>query len=212
MKITSYIHILSTLAISVIGSEAIAQDTQSMSLEQAINTMLESNRQLKMAEQQSSIANADVMKANSVFLPSVSVSETFTTTTDPMMAFGTKLGQSAITAPDFNPDLLNDPNAINNFATRVEFVQPILNLDGIYGRQAAKAVSDATQHQQVWSQEMMVLHTKMMYYQLVLAKKGKETVDQAVITAKANYQTAQNLFDQGIITNADLMGAELRYT
>jgi hypothetical protein len=55
------------------------------------------------------------------------------------MAFGSKLNQATITASDFNPEILNNPDRTTNFATKIEVLQPIINVDGLYGRQAARA-------------------------------------------------------------------------
>jgi len=213
MKIISYKHVLTICLLSIgVQTASVGQEARALSLKEVLEQVVTNNWQIRMANQQALAAKADLMQANSTFLPTVSLSETYINTTDPMLAFGTTLGQSAITAADFNPDRLNDPDATENFATRVEVNQPIFNLDGIYGRQAAKAASEAASNQQSWSQELMVQHTKSLYYNMVLAIKGKATVEQAVQTAAANFQTAQDLFEQGLITNADLMGAELRHT
>jgi hypothetical protein len=49
------------------------------------------------------------------------------------------LNQATITASDFNPEILNNPDRTTNFATKIEVLQPIINVDGLYGRQAARA-------------------------------------------------------------------------
>lgn len=54
------------------------------------------------------------------------------------MAFGSKLNQEIISQSDFNPDLLNNPERITNFATKLEVQQPLLNIDGVLQRQAVK--------------------------------------------------------------------------
>jgi hypothetical protein len=46
------------------------------------------------------------------------------------------LNQATITASDFNPEILNNPDRTTNFATKIEVLQPIINVDGLYGRQA----------------------------------------------------------------------------
>ncbi|MGL1887465.1 MAG: TolC family protein [Reichenbachiella sp.] len=217
MKKTTYVHtivrsMLSFVVIACFFGRAAAQEVKNLTLDEAVAEVLNNNWSLRMGQAQVQMSQADLTSANSAFLPTVSLSETYTTTNDPMMAFGTKLGQSAITAEDFNPDLLNHPDAIDNFATRLEVSQPLFNLDGLYGRQAAKAATEAAGKHQSWSQEMIVLQTKGLYHNIALAKKGQETIHQAVISAEENYKTAKNLFDQGLITNADLMGAELRFT
>jgi hypothetical protein len=53
------------------------------------------------------------------------------------------LNQATITASDFNPEILNNPDRTTNFATKIEVLQPIINVDGLYGRQAARAKMNA---------------------------------------------------------------------
>jgi hypothetical protein len=52
-------------------------------------------------------------------------------TNNPLMAFGSKLNQATITASDFNPEILNNPDRTTNFATKIEVLQPIINVDGL---------------------------------------------------------------------------------
>jgi hypothetical protein len=68
---------------------------------------------------------------------SITASHTAIATNNPLMAFGSKLNQATITASDFNPEILNNPDRTTNFATKIEVLQPIINVDGLYGRQAA---------------------------------------------------------------------------
>ncbi len=60
-------------------------------------------------------------------------------TTNPLLAFGFKMNQEIVTQADFDPNKLNNPSQINLFATKFEVQQPIINVDGIFQRKAAKA-------------------------------------------------------------------------
>lgn len=212
MKTLSYLHVITILLLAGLVNPVFAQQERKMSLEEVINTVLANNWQLRMGEHQIKVSQAELMSTNSAFLPSLSFTETFTNTNDPMMAFGTKLGQSAITSEDFNPERLNHPDDIDNFATRVHFNQPLFNLDGIYGRQAAKAARDASVEQHAWSKEMIMLQTKGLYFNIVLAHKGLKVINKSLHYAEENFEIAKDLYEQGIINNADLMGAQLRFT
>ena len=99
----------------------------------------EENQTLKISNEDFNGARADYRQTNAVFLPNITVSHTGISTTNPLMAFGSKLNQEILTANDFNPALLNNPNQIQNFATKLEIQQPLINIDGIYQRKAAKA-------------------------------------------------------------------------
>ena len=69
---------------------------------------------------------------NSVFLPGIEASHTGVTTNDPLSSFGFKLKQEIVQQADFDPARLNDPGSNENFGTKIEIQQPLLNLDGIY--------------------------------------------------------------------------------
>lgn len=215
MKILTYINksiLKSLLLILVMGfAQSIsAQGKKPMKLEEVIALVQQQNWDLKKMNQQIGMTASDSRSANAVFLPSVNFTETFTNTTDPMMAFGTKLGQSSIEQADFNPVLLNNPDNISNFNTSINIEQPLFNLDGLYGRKAALKQSEASQYDQVWMQKMMIIKAKSLYYQLVLTIQAEEVMAHLKSASEANLKVAQDLFDQGAITRADLLGAELR--
>ncbi|MFT6336200.1 MAG: hypothetical protein ACJATI_002956 [Halioglobus sp.] len=79
-----------------------------------------------------------------MYYPNVSLDYTGITTSSPLMAFGSKLNQSILTQNDFNPALLNDPDAIQNFSFQLKVQQPIINLDKKHRRNAAKLGMEAT--------------------------------------------------------------------
>lgn len=96
----------------------------------------EKNLQIKIAEKNYQSAKADFSQSAALFLPNINVSHTGISTTNPLMAFGSKLNQEILTMADFNPALLNDPAKTQNFATKFEIQPPLINVDGLYGRQA----------------------------------------------------------------------------
>ncbi|WP_090707289.1 TolC family protein [Daejeonella rubra] len=87
---------------------ASAQDTISISKKDIWQKVSEKNLQLRISEQDYKSAQADYRQSNALFLPDVSVSHTGTSTTNPLMAFGSKLNQEILTSSDFNPALLNE--------------------------------------------------------------------------------------------------------
>ena len=122
-----------------------SQETLSISKEEILQKASEKNLQLQAADASYQAAKADYRQSNALFLPNVNVSYTGIVTTNPLMAFGSKLNQEILTQADFNPALLNNPDQTQNFATVIEVKQPLINVDGLFGRQAAKAKMDAFQ-------------------------------------------------------------------
>ncbi|WP_445737524.1 TolC family protein [Mariniflexile sp.] len=172
----------------------------------------ENNTTIKISEEEFKQARADYRQTNAVFLPNITASHTGIATTNPLMAFGSKLNQQILTQNDFNPALLNNPSQIENYATRFEIQQPLINVDGIYQRRAAKSKMEAMSLQQQRTTDYLVLEVEKAYMQLQLAYKGVDVIEEALKTALENRRLADNSFKQGYLQRADVLNVEVRVT
>jgi outer membrane protein TolC len=207
MKKINFIVLLGTIFISTLG---FGQDTLTISNKDIWMKASDTNLQIKIAEKSFKSAQADYRQSNSLFLPSISASHTAISTTNPLMAFGSKLNQEILTASDFNPALLNNPNQTRNFATKIEVLQPIINLDGLYGRQAAKAKMEAFQLQTERTKEYLELEVNKAFMQLQLSYKAVKVLEKANGTADANLKLIENYFKQGMLQKTDLLSVQVR--
>ncbi len=203
------------LLLTFIGMFAIAynakgQDTIPISKKDILERVNENNLQIKIAEKNAASAKADYNQSNSLFLPSISASHTAISTSNPLMAFGSKLNQEVLTAADFNPALLNDPNQTQNYATKIEVLQPIINVDGFYGRQAAKSKFEAFQLQTERTKEYLQLEVNKAFMQLQLAYKAVDVLAKANSTAQANLKLVENYAKQGMLQKTDLLSVQVR--
>ncbi|WP_029034140.1 TolC family protein [Salinimicrobium terrae] len=189
-----------------------AQETVSIGKEEVLQRVQDNNSQLRISQQEFLAARAQYRQSNAVFLPNISVSHTGMTTNNPLMAFGSKLNQERITQSDFDPARLNNPDRIDNFATKVEVQQPLVNLDGFWERGAAKNKMQATELQGVRTGDHMKLETEKAYMQLQLAHKAVTVLEQALETAQANLRLAENNFKQGYLQRSDVLAVEVRVT
>lgn len=126
------------------------------------------------------------------------------------MAFGSKLNQEILTASDFNPALLNDPGKTQNFATEFAILQPLLNLDGLYGRQAARAKMQASELRVLRMTEYLELEVSKAFTQLQLAYTAVSVLEKATVTAEANLEMVSNYFGQGLLQKTDVLNARVR--
>lgn len=207
MKKIKYLIFTGTVLSSVFG---FSQDTLSISKKDLLQKVADKNLQLKIAEKTYASAQADYEQSNSLFLPNINVSHTGMVTTNPLMAFGSKLNQAILTPMDFNPDLLNNPVRTQNFATKVEIQQPLINVDGIYGRQAARAKMDAYKLQTDRTKEYLELEVSKAYMQLQLAYRAVTVLEKADMTGKANFKLVENYFKQGLLQKTDLLNVQVR--
>ena len=180
--------------------------------EEVLAKVKESNNTLKIAEQDVLAAKGDFNQTNAILLPNISVSHTGIATTNPLMAFGSKLNQEILTAADFNPDVLNDPRQIEDYATRIEVRQPLLNFDGIFQRKAAKAKWNAAELQSDRKQDYLELEVENAYMQLQLGYKTLEVLKKVRETALENKRVADNSFNQGYLQKSDVLAVEVRVT
>lgn len=201
--------IIGGLLLSISG---IAQSTQPVNLDQILTKVNEKNFDILIAEQNLISAEADASQSAAVFLPTIKASHTGIATTNPLMAFGSKLNQKSITAEDFNPNLLNNPDQVQNFATRIEVLQPLLNFDGFYGRKAALQKVKAMQLQGDRTKEYLFLEAKNAYMQLQLAYKNLEVLESTRKTVKEHKKIAEKNYELGYIKKADLLSVEIRVT
>ncbi|MGV8992539.1 MAG: TolC family protein [Flavobacterium sp.] len=186
-----------------------AQTIKPISKSEVLNR-LSKNASVNIAEQDFISAKAEYRQTNAVFLPTVTASHTAFSTTNPLMAFGSKLNQEILTANDFNPDLLNNPKHIENFATKIDIQQPILNFDGMLKRKAAKSKMQSMELQQQRTSEYLALDVEKAYMQLQLAYKSLDVLEKAQKTANANLKLAENSFKQGFLQKADVLNVQVR--
>ncbi|MEQ8908886.1 MAG: TolC family protein [Vicingaceae bacterium] len=186
-----------------------AQDTVQVNEQELLQKLANSNWELRIAEQEYLSARADYRQSNGIFLPQVELSYTAMTTNNPLMAFGSKLNQEIVSMQDFNPALLNDPDRIDNFATELAINQPLINVDGIYQRKAAKAKMRAMQLKSQRTQKGMKIELKKAYMMLQLSYKGKEVVNNAVEMAKSGYKMVSDYYQEGMVQKADVLMADL---
>lgn len=190
----------------------LAQDHIQISLEEVLAKVQESNASIKVSEQEAQMAKYDYRFSNSIFLPQIAVSHTGLATTNPLMAFGSKLNQAILTQADFNPALLNDPDQVENYATIVSVEQPLINLDGFYQRKAAKTTMEAKELQAMRTRDYLDFEARKAFGQLQLAHRAVAVLEKAFEAANANLNMAQNSYDQGLLQKSDLLEVKVRVT
>ncbi|CAM1359429.1 Transporter [Tenacibaculum soleae] len=189
-----------------------AQEIIVITKEDVISKVKENNEAIKMSQQDFLGAKADFNQTNAVFLPNITASHTGISTTNPLMAFGSKLNQEILTQNDFNPVLLNDPKRTQNFATKLEIQQPLINLDGLYQRKAAKSKMEAMFLKTERTKDYLLLEVEKSYMQLQLAYKAVSVLEKALKTTMTNKKMADNRYEQGFLQRTDVLNIEVRVT
>jgi outer membrane protein len=181
---------------------------ESLSMAEAIHIAVEKNPEIKAAQFQVDAVKSNSVKAQSGFYPQLNFMQSFNRTTNPMWAFGTKLNQGVITQADFNPVSLNDPDAINNFASTFSLSWSIYE-----GGRTKLGWEQAKQNLSVASltlertRQNVIARTAAAYVGLVLSQKNIMVTKQAFETATANLKMIQSRYDSGFVVKSDLLRA-----
>ncbi|WP_111307407.1 TolC family protein [Confluentibacter sediminis] len=189
-----------------------AQEIIKISKQEVLSRVAEDNQTIKISNEDFNAARADYRQTNAIFLPHITVSHTGISTTNPLMAFGSKLNQGILTAADFDPTLLNNPKQTQNFATLIEVKQPLINMDGFLQRKAAKSKMEAMTLQTERTTDYLVFEVDKAYMQLQLAYKLVDVMEKALKAAESNKKLADNSFKQGYLQRADVLAVEVRVT
>lgn len=182
-----------------------------LSLGDAIETAVKFNPHVQTARCQLAATDAQVTQARSGLMPQLDVSETYNRTTSPLWAFGTKLNQGVITAQDFNPDLLNEPDAIDNFATALTLSWNIFDGGQTWiGWRQARQNLEAGNYALKRTEQEVIAQTAIAYMGCLLAAENRNVVVHALETARAHLKVVEDRQRSGLAVKSDVLRAQVR--
>ncbi len=199
-----------TLSFLLMTLSAFAQ--QPLQLSEAIKEMRSNNTQLKIQDNEIKLANAELNATQSGFLPKLSVSHTGFYTNDPLNAFGFKLQQSVVSQADFNPALLNNPDGIFNFNTKLAVQQPILNFDVFEARKAVKEKIKAVEYRKQFAQENLAVEIRKAYINLQFLYEAKKAVQSGLSAYQETLRNTENFEKQGFAKPTDVLMVKVGLT
>ena len=199
------------LDISPASADNTDKNLAALSIKQAIENALAKNPMLEMVAAQANAAKNRTAQARSGFFPQVDLNGSWNRTTNPMWAFGTKLNQEKITQMDFAPDLLNNPDPINNFGADVSLRWALYNGGQIRtGRDQALLGEKIAVLGLVRARQQVIAQTATVYAGLLMAGENLNVIKQALKTAQTSLKMVQSRFNSGLAIKSDLLRAQVR--
>lgn len=202
---------LTIVFLELFSSNVMAQQkTEFLSLKEAVDTVMAKNSAVQSSGIDEAIAREKYKQTNAGFLPHINFSYSALATDNPLNVFGFKLQQRTVTAADFNPDKLNHPSGTSDFTTKIEALQPLINMDAVYMKKSAQAQVESYQFKTKRTKEYLTFETQNGYYQLQMAHQAVVVLEEALATAKSIYDFTNNRVLQGLIQKSDLLNVEVR--
>jgi len=194
------------------SASLLAQNSLPLTLQDALEATLKNNKEITMAGLDEESAAARFKQTNAVFLPQINLSYSAMSSNNPLNAFGFKLQQQSISQSDFNPELLNNPSATQNFMTKAEWKQPLLNMDMMHMRKAANQEMDVYTFKSKRTKEYLTFEVQKAYAQLHLAHQATGVLKEALETVKAIYTSTNNRFEKGLLQKSDVLNVQVQVT
>ncbi|KTG15977.1 hypothetical protein AUR63_05880 [Guyparkeria sp. XI15] len=212
------------------GPEAAA--SLDLSFSEAVERTLSQNAAMDLSQARIDEARAAIEQANGNLLPTLDLSFGVMASNNPLNVFGMKLQQEQASFNDFGageffeaagptfanlptaletePDNLNDPGWHQNIQTSLKLSVPIYNGGKIREmRTQAQALLQAAQAGDEAARQQLVLHTIEAYAGINTAEAFVEVAQQAHEAAGSYRDLSQKLFDEGVVTKADLLKAKV---
>ncbi len=210
-----------TVALDELGT--VRNDTLYVSRDDVVRAAGAHNEMLKASGAMTDAAAADALGAWRGFLPRLSLGAYRMRTDDALYGFGFKLNQRIATQADFSAppmegmpapapfgDALNYPGVSENNIMQVKLQQPVFNGGmALYGKKAANAMARSAESGHERARETVKLHAVKAYEGLVLARAYVKVMEQAMASADSHVNQAQAMFDNEMVTEADLLQARV---
>jgi outer membrane protein len=202
-----FVFLLSSTALNAAGQ---TNSPIPLTLTEAIQTAVSKNPKISAAAFQIEGSEAQITQVRSGLLPQIYFSEGYNHTTNPMWAFGTKLNQEQITRQDFDPDRLNDPDPINNFASTLSLNWSLYDSGQTrHGLKQAEIGKKMTALMLDRTRQQVIAQTVTAYIGLLLAQKNLAVIDQTLETARAHLKMVRARFENGFVVKSDLLRAQV---
>lgn len=181
-----------------------------LSMETAVQSAAGQNATVRLAEMDERIAAAQYRQSDAVWLPQLSVGYQATATNNPLNAFGFLLQQQGVTQQSFDPNGLNSPGSAHNYATTVEARVPLVNLDAIFARKAARQQQEARRHQTAYTREYVAYETRKAYTQLQFAYAMRDILLGTLKDVKDMHRTVSNFLLEGLAQQSDVLNVQVQ--
>ncbi|HSU32848.1 MAG TPA: TolC family protein, partial [Bryobacteraceae bacterium] len=179
---------------------------QQLSLREAVRLALAQNKSIAASQADLNAASAKVQEARAGLLPKVNYSESLTRSNNPVFVFSSLLAQHQFTQSNFNIYALNRPGFLDNFQSAVSADQVLFDAG-----QTRKATRSAELNRRIVSEDdrqvrsQLTLLVVKSYLDVVLGQQAVDAAEQAVKSAQADLERAENVRRAGRSTDADVL-------
>ncbi|MDA8089318.1 MAG: TolC family protein [Nitrospiraceae bacterium] len=196
----------SMLPVHTVFAEQTAPAT--MDLNQAVQTALKENPQIKAGNWAVKAAKEGVSISKGYFYPSLSYESRFMRTDNPTFAFMAKLNQERFTQSDFNINSLNSPSPVNDFQNSLRLDQVIYSRRLIAGSRISKEenISEGLDFERL--RQKVTMDTVQAYLAVITSRQYLDAANKALADTAEHERLAKLRYDSGLGLYSDVLRAD----
>lgn len=178
-----------------------------LTFDEAKKILLEKNSVIKSYKEGMASSKFRLNQARGNYLPKINFTETFVSTDEPGAAAFAKMAQGRF--DNIYMAKMADPNRVNNFETKIEVLQPILQNGKIFfGARQAEEIYNASRYTLESVKQDLIYNLVKVYYGKMLAEKSVEVAKNSLNRTKRYRDLSEDFYKNGMIVKSDLLVSE----
>jgi outer membrane protein len=197
--------------VATVAPAITAASEQTLSISEAVEIALARNPLTRATAAGRQLADAQLAAARATRWPMFQVSESWTTSNNPVFVFGSLLEQGRFGPQNFLINSLNNPDALTNFRGGLSVRVPLFDQ-----RQSKARIDVAKLGQQQADQQTELVAQRIRfevlksYYGVLLAQSRVVIADEAIEIGVSDLKKIKDKFETGFVVRSDLLAAEVQ--
>ena len=180
-------------------------------LERALEEANKSNPDVRLAIQRVAVAQAGLEQANAAAGPRLQFQSSYTSTDNPMMAFGSILNQRAYPYPPAAPLNFNDVPSVDDLNMRGLATMPLYAGGRISAnRGAARASAEASAAESLAVRNALAFEVARAFYTIQKTRVFVQAAEALVKSLELNLGIARKRLEAGTLVKAEVLDFEVR--
>lgn len=177
-----------------------------LTLKESLEIGLKNSKDLKISQSKINYSDAKLSEINSQFLPQFKLFGNYTRLSDNIPAFEVAVPFSP------NPIKISEP-LYNNYTFKLGFTQPLFTgFKLLSSRSAAKYNLQASESDYSKEQNEAAFNIYNAYWNYYKAEEVRNVIAQTLQQIESHLKDTRNFYDQGLVSNNDLLKLEVQYS
>jgi len=194
------------IIILILFASSLFAQERILTLKECLEIGLQNSKDLKISQSKINYSDAKLSEINSQFLPQFKLFGNYTRLSDNIPAF-------EFTSPFFPNAIKVSEPLYNNYTFKLGFTQPLFTGFKLFSsRSAAKYNLQASESDYSKEQNEAAFNIYNAYWNYYKAEEIRNVIAQTLQQIESHLKDTRNFYDQGLVSNNDLLKLEVQYS